>query len=98
LYNDSVEFLCLPDGESSRLRKVKNDLLRLVTGIPDNHGKSNSKGKTVRALLNAFWQDSPALSIGHFSVLSLSANITRDMALCQGHARIGKQPPRVIPA
>lgn len=99
LYNDSVEFLCLPDRESSRLLKVKNDLLRLVTDVPDDHGKSNSKGKTAQVLLKAFWQDSPAISFGSYSAVSVSVgNITRDIALCQGHARIGKQPPRTIPA
>ena len=98
LYNDSVEFLCLPDGESSRLRRVKNDLLRLTTEIPDNHGKNNSKGKTAQVLLKAFWQDSPAFAIEPVSTLSVSGNITRDTSLCQGHARIGKQPPRMMPA
>ena len=96
LYNDSVEFLCLPDREGSRLRSVKNDLLRLTTGVPDNHGKSNSRGKTAQALLKAFWQDIPSLSIGHLTASSVSGNITRDTDLCQGHTRIGKQPPRMM--
>lgn len=98
LFNDSVEFLCLPDHETSRLHRVRNDLLRLTTDIPDNHGKSDPKGKTAQVLLKTFWQDITVIAIDSWSVPPVSINITRESALCQGHARIGKQPPRSIPA
>ena len=96
LYNDSVEFLCLPDRESSRLHRVRNDLLRLTTGIPDNHGKSDSKGKTAQLLLKTFWQEISVIAIDRLPVTPISVCITRESALCQGHARIGKQPPRSV--
>lgn len=95
LYNDSVEFLCIPDKPNSRLRKVKNELLRLTTGVPDNRGKSNPGGNSAQVLLKAFWQDIPSLSIGYLTLSAVSGNITRETAPCQGHTRIGKQPPRM---
>jgi hypothetical protein len=97
LYNDSVEFLCLPDRETSRLRKVRNDLLRLTSGVPDTHGKSNSRGKTAQLLLKTFCQDFTALSIRQLSVKPLCSDLGPVTALCQGHIRIGKHPPKTMP-
>jgi hypothetical protein len=96
LYNDSVEFLCLPDPGTSRLHRVKNDLLRLTTDVPGK--QSNSRGKTAQLLLKVFWQDIAAISINHFSDPPVPGDISRESALCQGHTRIGKQPPRMIPS
>lgn len=96
LYNDSVEFLCIPDRGNSRLRSVKNDLLRLVTDLPDNgsHGRSPSRGKTAQLLLLAFWQENPAFRIGQLSALSARSGFDGNATVCPGHTRIGRQPPR----
>jgi hypothetical protein len=96
LYNDSVEFLCLPERETSSIRRLKNDLLRLTTDIPGNHGKSNPRGKTAQVLLKTFCQDITAVSIGHFSALKVTGNVSMESAPCQGHAPINKQPPRML--
>jgi len=99
LYNDSLEFLCVPDRENSRLRTAKNDLLRLVTDIPDTggHGKSPARGKTVQLLLKAYWEDSPSFDVSHRTLRATSAGSGSEAAVCPGHTRVGKQPPKMRP-
>ena len=98
VFNDSVEFVCIADREAARLRKAKNDILRLVTGVPDTGGHGKSSSRTAQVLLNAFWQGIPAFCIGHFSAGPASGGISQVAATCPGHTRIGKQPPRMTPA
>jgi hypothetical protein len=39
IYNDSLEFLCLPDREATALKAFKSDFDRLVNGFQGTHGK-----------------------------------------------------------
>ena len=49
LYNDSVEFLCVADGEADHLRQAKSEIIHLAVDLPDSngHGKSPPGGKIV---------------------------------------------------
>lgn len=99
LYNDSVEFLCIADQETSRLRSVKHDLLRLVTDIPDSgHGKSSSTAKASQVLLKAFREDFPGFTCCNSPARLVPPGFLQAAALRQGHTRIGKQPPQRVPA
>lgn len=94
LYNDSIEFLCIPDGETGRLQKTRNDLLRLLTGQPADHGKPSPSGKTSLTLLKAFWHRTPAFAICNFPAHMAKTDPFAETGTYQGYARIGKQPPR----
>jgi len=96
LYNDSIEFLCIPDGAANRLRLAKDNFFRLVNDLqksghskfPGPSGKTGPVNKTI-------WCNS-----SHFPILyyiaarpTLSLTFQRTM-LSSGHPRIGLQPPR----
>ncbi|GGA88882.1 hypothetical protein GCM10011511_10170 [Puia dinghuensis] len=96
LYADSVEFLCIPDGETSRLLSAKNEIIHLATGVPDNsgHGRSTPCGKPSPDMLKVFYQQSPALCIANFPARGVKKVCGQTPAPCPGHTRIGCQPPR----
>lgn len=96
LYNDSVEFLCLPDKEAGALSKAKNDMLRLTTGLPATHNKSSS-AKASHILVKVFWQETPAFSICNFLAATMLPDAPQKTAIRSGHTRIGKHPPRILP-
>ena len=95
LYNDSIEFLCIPEKESRQLQSARNDIFRLVTDVPDNsgHGKTSPAGKASQ-LLKAFWQQIPTVSLCNFPAAGIIPSKQQEASLRQGHTRIGKQPPR----
>jgi hypothetical protein len=96
LYNDSLEFLCLPCQESNAIRAVRNDMIRQATGIPDNgnHGRSLPAGKASQVLLKAFWYEEAALCVCKYLAPRMSMGGYPEADTRQGHTRIGKQPPR----
>ena len=96
LYNDSVEFLCLPCRESNATRAVRNDMIRLATGVPDNgnHGRSLPAGKASQVLLKAFWYEEPALHLCKNLTPAMTMGGYPEADTRQGYTRIGKQPPR----
>ena len=95
LYNDSIEFLCIPERESRQLQSARNAILRLVTDVPDNggHGKTSPAGKASQ-LLKAFWQQIPTISVCNFPAGPINPGKQQESDPRQGHTRIGKQPPR----
>ena len=94
LYNDSIEFLCIPDNETARLQKTRNVLLGLTTGLPGGHGKTTPSAKTSLILLNAFWQQSPGFAICNFLAHKTTPALRQETGIHPGFARIGRQPPR----
>ena len=98
LYNDSVEFLCLPCQESNAIRAVRNDMIRLATGIPDNgsHNRSLPAGKASQVLLKAFWYEEAALYLCKNPAPRMTMGGYPEADIRQGHTRIGKQPPRSL--
>ena len=98
LYNDSIEFLCLPDGENGHIRHAKNEIIHLAVDGPDgnNHGKSSPLGKSSSPLLTIFCQNVPAWNICNFPAGEEWTGHTPVPALCSGHARMGWQPPRMV--
>ena len=84
LYNDSLEFLCIPDGETGRLQKTCDDLLRLLTGQPNDRGKSAPSQKTSPTLLKAFCQETPAFAICNFLACTAKPMPAQDMADATG--------------
>jgi hypothetical protein len=96
LYNDSIELLCLPDKEYSRLRTAKNDILRLTAGIPaTKQNRSTPTGKAPQVLLKVFCQKIPAFCISNFPAAGIRSYSYQETAIQPGHIRIGKQPPRL---
>ena len=93
---DSVEFLCIPDREASRLRSAKNEIIHLATGVPDNNGRGRSTpwGKPSPGMLKIFYQQTPAFCIGSFPAGKEKRFCGRAPAPCPGHTRTGWQPPR----
>ncbi|HLZ89257.1 MAG TPA: hypothetical protein VKQ52_18505, partial [Puia sp.] len=96
LYNDSLEFLCIPDGEAGHLRQAKSAIIHLVTGLPgDNeHGKSLPTGKVSPDQLKAFYEDHPAFFICHFPARREKEFSGQSPTPCPGYAREDRQPPR----
>lgn len=100
LYNDSLEFLCIPDGETSRLRSAKNEIIHLVTDLPDGngHGRSSPAGKLSPHLIKAFYENSFAFFICNFPAGEEKRNCPKAPSPCPGYIRMGWQPPRTTAA
>jgi hypothetical protein len=98
LYNDSIEFLCLPDCEDRKLQKAKTEIIHLAIDLPDanGHGKSSPAGKISPPLFTIFYQQIPGWGICNFPAREMSREFSRVPALCAGHARTGWQPPRIV--
>ncbi len=97
LYNDSIEFLCIPQRESRQLQSARNDIFRLVTDVPDNsgHGKTSPAGKATQ-LLKAFWQQIPTISRCNYPAALINPAKQQEADPRPGFTRIGKQPPRPV--
>ncbi|HWB92436.1 MAG TPA: hypothetical protein VG605_11305 [Puia sp.] len=96
LYNDSIEFLCIPDGEAGRLQKARNDIFRLAVDQSNDHGRSSPSGKASPTVLKVFWQQMPAFAICNFPAHTAKDDLPYDTRLHRGYARTGKQPPRQL--
>jgi len=94
LYNDTIEFLCIPDNETARLQKTRIEIFRLAAGLPGDHGRSVPTGKTPLILLQAFWHRSPGFAICNFPARKTTPGCQQETGIREGFARIGKQPPR----
>jgi len=94
LYNDSVEFLCVPDSEAGRLQQAKSEIIRLATDGPDGHSKSTPGGKISVPPLIVFCQPTLAFRICNFPAQAVKATYDQPARLCAGHTRTGWQPPR----
>ena len=102
LYQDSIELLCIPDTENSRLRSAKKEIVHLAADVPENpngdsngtHGKSQPAGKPSPHQLKAFYQGAPAFCISNFPAREARQAGGQAPPLCPGHTRMGWQPPR----
>ena len=99
LYNDSLEFLCIPDAEAGRLRSARNEIVRLATdqsNVPDggSHGKPSPTGKGSLQLLNAFYHPSAAFTICNFPARNMTLITGQTPPLSPGYLPSGWQPPR----
>jgi hypothetical protein len=97
VYNDSIEFLCIPDGATNLLRVSRDNFFRLVNDLqrPGHSKFPGQSGKTNPLVNNIVWLDTH-----HFPDLSYfagrrvwSLRFIRP-ELPSGHARICLQPPR----
>jgi hypothetical protein len=92
LYNDSIEILCIPDGDANRLQSAGNDFFKLVndlqkTKAPGTHGKT-AGNKIV-------WYGSHHFPSLHYLAAHPVVNPPfRQTRLSTGYPRIGLRPPR----
>ncbi|HET6254972.1 MAG TPA: hypothetical protein VFE32_12905 [Puia sp.] len=97
LYNDSIEFLCIPDGAANRVRTAGNDFFSLVNDLqkPGHSKFPGHSGKTGPTVNKIIWCDAHHFPVLHYFAarLALFPHLMRT-ALSPGHSRIGLQPPR----
>lgn len=97
LYNDSLEFLCIPDSAANQLATARNEFFRLVNDLQKfGHSRApGPSGKTIPVVNKIVWYDDH-----HFPDLHYTATrpplATRFLLarLTAGHLRIGLRPPR----
>jgi hypothetical protein len=96
-YNDSIEFLCIPDGAANRLRSAKDDFFSLVNDLQKSgHSKfPGPSGKTNPVVNKIVWCNSGHYPDLHYlAVRPVLSPIFMQTALSAGHPRIGLHPPR----
>ena len=97
LYNDSLEFLCLPDQEANRLQTAKNTFFGLVNDL-QNAGHSKAPGspeKLAGHILKICFSDPlPYLTVRRFPADAQWPGICHHISLPSGYTRISKLPPR----
>lgn len=98
LYNDSVEFLCLPDREANRFQNVKNNFFSLVNDLQNTgHSKvpgQGSSGKIASNVLKVCFPVPHGFTVTGFPVLLSHAAVHTGATLSPGYSRIFRQPPR----
>jgi hypothetical protein len=96
LYNDSVEFLCLPDQETSRLHTARDDFFSLVNDLQNTgHAKTpGSSGKTARNVLKVCFLEDHYLAVTCFPEGTVCPMAYRTSALPAGYSLLRKLPPR----
>lgn len=94
LYNDSIEFLCLPDSQTGRIRDAKSEIIHLAID-GNSHSRPSPSGKSAPPLLTIFYQQMPAWDICNFPAPQKSKSVHRVPPLCAGHAGMGWRPPRM---
>jgi hypothetical protein len=97
LYNDSIEFLCIPDGAANTLRSAKDDFFRLVNDLQKSgHSKfPGPSGKTNPLVNKIVWCDAHNFpDLHYFAARPVLSPLFLRTDLPSGHSRIGLQPPR----
>lgn len=97
LYNDSIEFLCIPDGAANQLRSARNDFFRLVNDLQKSgHSKCpGPSGKTNPLVNKIVWFDAHNFpDLHYFAAHPVPPSLVLRPDLPSGHSRIGLQPPR----
>jgi hypothetical protein len=99
LYNDSVEFLCLPDEQAIRLQTARNDYFSLVNDLQNTgHGKYPGHTEKVSSnVLKVCYLEDFRLGILRFAAAAGTIPAPRRTAEpLPGYTRIGRQPPRQV--
>ena len=96
LYNDSVEFLCLPDRETSRLRTARDDFFSLVNDLQNTgHAKAaGSSAKTAGNILKVCYLEDHYLALTCFPTGTVRPMAYRTSPLPAGYSLLRKLPPR----
>ena len=96
LYNDSVEFLCLPDREANRFQDAKNNFFSLVNDL-QNTGHSRvpgSSGKMASNVLKVCYLAPHGLTVNSIPIVHPHPAAFTGASLSSGYSHIQKQPPR----
>jgi hypothetical protein len=98
LYNDSIEFLCIPDGAANRLQSANRNFFNLVNDLQKaGHAKTpGSSGKMAGGLQKIFFLQENLPDLPLFSTTPVTPGEQEPAALLTGYPHIGKQPPRAL--
>ena len=98
LYNDSLEFLCIPDGAANRFSTLKNNFFSLVNDLQKTgHGKMpGSSGKVASDLNKIGYLQDLSMSLHYFPSALIPPVLPQPSVLPSGHPRIGQEPPRPL--
>jgi hypothetical protein len=96
LYNDSMEFLCLPDRETNRLQTAKNEFFSLVNDLQNTgHAKApGSSGKTAHNILKVCYLEDHYLAVTCFPTGTVRPMAYNTTTLPSGYSLLRKLPPR----
>jgi hypothetical protein len=98
LYNDSLEFLCIPDGAANRLQTTNRNFFSLINDLQKTgHTKiPGSSGKMIGGLHKIFYLQEDFPDLPRFTTTPVTPGGLQPAALLTGYPRIGKQPPRAL--
>jgi hypothetical protein len=98
LYNDSLEFLCIPDRAANRLNTLKNNFFSLVNDLQKTgHGKMpGPSGKAAVDSNKIVCMHDLSMSLHYFPSAPIPPVLPQPAVLPAGHPRIGQEPPRPL--
>jgi hypothetical protein len=97
LYNDSIEFLCLPDRASTLARSSRDNFFLLVNDLqkPGHSKFPGGSGKTNPPVNKMVWLDTHQFpNLHYFAARQVLPPRSPKLGLPTGHSRIGLLPPR----
>lgn len=97
LYNDAVEFLCLPDRMKSRLKALENDITKSnANGVPA-HQKDSAGGAQSKPLFLEFFSILPLVSFAGAANERISYYSTTSLYISHYARSPIEQPPEANP-
>jgi hypothetical protein len=96
LYNDSIEFLCVPDGSTGPFRLAKDNFFRLVNDLQKSgHSKGPGPSGKNRPVQKIIWCNSGHVpDLSYFAAPPVLSPTLQKTTLPPGYSRVGLQPPR----
>ena len=97
LYNDSVEFLCIPNQEVIKVQTAREEFFQLVNDLQHTGQgkKSDSHPKNSKNALSVLYLDDVSYSLTAFSSCDRQASPPDPVHLIPGYSSTAEQPPEV---
>ena len=97
LYNDSVEFLCIPNQEVMKVQMARDEFFRLVNDLQHTGQgkKSDPHPKNSKNALIVFYLDDASFNLTAFCSCDLQAAPSGPVHLIPGYSYTAEQPPEV---
>ena len=94
VYNDTLELLCLPNQEKTKLQAVKNDFLKL--SIDNTNSQPNKKSSTILKIsLPDYSQQFATFSITALNEVVIIHHSENFKFIFEDHSVLQDQPPQV---
>jgi hypothetical protein len=96
LYNDSLEFLCIPNHEVMRLQTAKDDFFKLVNDLQHTgQGKKSDSHSNSKNLVTDYYMDNNAFNLNVFYFSTEKRPLANSSSITSRFSLTAEQPPEI---